>query len=297
MSVSGTLAMSRATRSVGWTALLAAALTAGLMVYGGWVRASGSGLGCPDWPLCKGTIVPELDRTTAIEYGHRLYAGVTMMATAAAAWLGFRQRRADPTTYRLLLAALGAILIQAVLGGVTVLTDLHGLAVVAHLAMAMAILAVLTAGALRSLLPNTTPGIGLGMASALLAGGAMVVLMGGVLVGTERSAGCPGLPLCDGRSSGITAALHALHRILGVVLLAALVAAAVRLRSRRKSRLSVSLMHAGILVMGGQMAVGVVSVALSLPEGLRVLHLALATMVWWLLAGTWSLAFGSRSPP
>ena len=67
------------------------------------------------------------------------------------------------------------------------------------------------------------------MASALLAGGAMVVLMGGVLVGTERSAGCPGLPLCDGRSSGITAALHALHRILGVVLLATLVAAAVPL--------------------------------------------------------------------
>ncbi len=297
MSAPATLGAGRATRRVGRSALLAAVLTAGLMAYGGWVRASGSGLGCPDWPLCEGGLLPELDRTTAIEYGHRLFAGVTMVATAAAAWLGFRQRRADPTTYRLLLAALAAILVQAILGGVTVLTELHGLAVVAHLAMAMATLAVLTVGALRVLVPNPTPGMGLSMASALLAGGALVVLMGAVLVGTERSAGCPGLPLCDGRSSGITAALHALHRILGVALLAAMVAVAVRLRSVRKSRLSASLIHAGILVMGGQMAVGVASVALSFPEGLGVLHLGLATMVWWLLVGSWSLASGSRSSP
>ena len=59
----------RAVRNAGRLALLAAVLTVGLIAYGSWVRVSGSGLGCPDWPLCEGGIVPELEGDTAIEFG------------------------------------------------------------------------------------------------------------------------------------------------------------------------------------------------------------------------------------
>ena len=104
------------TRTAGWCALAAAVLTVGLITYGGWVRASGSGLGCPDWPLCEGAVVPELERATAIEYGHRLFAAVTTLVVMAAAALAFRSRRADPTTFRLLVVAVAVIVAQAGLG-------------------------------------------------------------------------------------------------------------------------------------------------------------------------------------
>ena len=85
MVVQGTHAAN--VRRAGWLALVAAVLTLGLIAYGSWVRVSGSGLGCPDWPLCEGVLVPEIEGATAIEFGHRVYAGITMLLVA-----GFQPR-------------------------------------------------------------------------------------------------------------------------------------------------------------------------------------------------------------
>ena len=113
-------------------------LTIGLIAYGSWVRATGSGLGCPDWPLCEGVVVPELEGATAIEFGHRVYAGVTMLAVVVASWYAIRGRTSDRLTARLINGALVAILFQAVLGGITVLTELHGMVRLAHLTFSAA---------------------------------------------------------------------------------------------------------------------------------------------------------------
>ena len=107
-------------RRAGWLAFAAAVLTVGLVTYGAWVRVSGSGLGCPDWPLCDGAVVPKLEGETAVEFGHRVYAGVTMLTVGAAAWFAYRGRRADPTAALLVGGAFGAILFQAALGGATI---------------------------------------------------------------------------------------------------------------------------------------------------------------------------------
>ena len=295
MSALSAVRSESATRTVGWVALLAAAHTAGLITYGGWVRASGSGLGCPDWPLCGGSVVPGLEGATAIEYGHRLFAGATMLAVAAATFLSFRRRHADPTTYALLAAAMGAIVVQAGLGGVAVLTELHGAVVVAHLALAMATLAILTAAALGVLYPHLSRGPGMAVASGLLLACAVVLLAGSSLIGTGLSAGCPGVPLCDSRSSTLAAALHTLHRTMGVVLAVALVLSAVRMSARGARGLPVALNHGVALVLAGQVVVGLLNVWWNLPMGMRVLHLGLATLIWWGLAGGWALALKSRS--
>ena len=73
-----------------------AVVTYALVVLGGVVRVSGSGLGCPDWPLCHGRLLPPLNVHAIIEYSHRTTASLTsllVVLTALLAWLGWRHRR------------------------------------------------------------------------------------------------------------------------------------------------------------------------------------------------------------
>ena len=284
-----------ATRQAGWLALAAAVLTVGLITYGSWVRASGSGLGCPDWPLCEGSIVPTLEGDTAIEFGHRVYAGLTMLVTAAAAWLSWRSRRADPLLAKVLVGALGAILVQAVLGGITVLTDLHGDVRLAHLSVAMITLALLTGGAVRGLDVQGLPLPGVRIAAVFAAWGGIVVLVGGSIVGRSLSGACPGLPFCDDLSPVEAAWLHGTHRTLATLLLLALVGLGVWLTKKGAPPLAKALNHTAVLLIVLQIVVGVTAVANSLPEALRVLHVGIASLIWWALVTQWVLALKGRS--
>ena len=282
-------------RRAGWLALGAAVLTVGLITYGSWVRTSGSGLGCPDWPLCEGAIVPELQGATAIEFGHRLFAGVTMLTAAAAAWFAWRGRRSDAVAARLVMGAFAAILFQAGLGGATVLTELHGMVRLAHLTTAMATLGLLTAGAIRALGVPPTPSPSLRTATALLVGVAFVVLVGGAVLGAGVSGGCPGFPLCDERSTAGAAWLHGAHRVAGALLVVALVGSTLELRRLRGTRLAVGLNHAAATLVAVQIGIGIWAVTQDLPGSLRVLHLGVATVVWWAIVGQWALVKVARN--
>ena len=281
-------------RRAGWLALAASVMTVGLIAYGAWVRASGSGLGCPDWPLCNGDVVPALKGAAAIEFGHRVYAGVTTLTVGAAGWFAYRGRRTDPLTAKLTGAALLAILAQAALGAATVLTELDGSVRLAHLITAMITLGLLTAGAMQGLGIAGSAEPGVRIASAVLAAVAVVVLVGGGIVGSGVSAGCPGLPLCDERSAASAAWLHGTHRTVAVLLLAALVGIGVRMRRRRGTAFAVGLNHAAAVLVVLQIGVGVTAVIQTLPAWLRVAHLGLATLVWWSAVAQWALALRAR---
>ena len=277
-------------RRAGQWAFAAAVLTIGLITYGAWVRVSGAGLGCPDWPLCEGVIIPELEGATAIEFGHRVYAGVTMLATALAAWYAFRARAADPRTNRLLLWALAAIVAQAGLGGATVLTELHGMVRLAHLTFSLLTLALLTIGALQALgwTRGAIPGVR--RTRALLVATAFVVLVGGSIVGTNSSAGCPTLPLCDGSVGAENLTLHMLHRGAASALVLTFFFTAWQVWRKGGIGLAFNLSLAAGLVSSAQFAVGVTSMVIGLRPELRVLHLALATLLWWVVVIHFSLA-------
>src|SRR5581483_7292038 len=129
-------------------AALAAALAAwALVAVGGVVRVTESGLGCPDWPLCHGDVVPTEQRAPLIEYSHRATATIVtllVLATAAWAWRGHRARR------DLLVPALVAALLvplQAALGAIVVWLELPRWIVAVHFVIGMVFLAatVLTA--------------------------------------------------------------------------------------------------------------------------------------------------------
>src|SRR5437762_3452116 len=108
-----------------------------LIVVGVTVRATNSGLGCPEWPRCNGSFIPQWDKHTLIEYSHRLTATVTgliVLALAISAWRSYRRVPAVlyPATTALLLVVL-----QAGLGGATVLHELPPELVALHLGLAL----------------------------------------------------------------------------------------------------------------------------------------------------------------
>jgi heme A synthase len=134
-------APSRAFRRLAYAA---AGLTFLLIIVGGIVRISDSGLGCgPEgsgtegWPLCGGRVVPLIDANMIVEYTHRILAATVTVLIAALVVIAWRRYRSDRLLLRSSLAAFGLILFQAALGGLTVEKGLKEELVAAHLGVAM----------------------------------------------------------------------------------------------------------------------------------------------------------------
>ena len=178
-----------------------AVATYALVVLGGVVRVSGSGLGCPDWPLCHGRVLPPLDLHAIIEYSHRTAASLTstlVVLTAAVAWMAWRNRRdlVVPATL-----AVSLLAVQVVLGAITVRLELPPMIVLAHLATAMALLGAVCVTAVASLMPM--PAQPADAQSARRARGAaggtyLLILTGSLVVGSGASGACDAWPLCGG---------------------------------------------------------------------------------------------------
>lgn len=143
-------------RQLRWAAAIAVALTFALIVLGAAVRATGSGLSCPDWPTCYGHWVPLPSDVAALpglgysygqimlEWVHRLIAGVILgPLMLAIAFLCWRARREDPRLPWLGALLLLLLLVQAGLGGVTVLDSNSPWSVAVHLGTALLLLTTL----------------------------------------------------------------------------------------------------------------------------------------------------------
>ncbi len=113
-------------------AIAAVAALMFIVPSGGLVRLTGSGLGCPDWPGCHGSIVPPMQGHTIIEYSNRVASAVVV---ALSILLYLTARRVIGSTRTLRRASLTAALAsigQAPLGGLTVVFDLHPVLVACH---------------------------------------------------------------------------------------------------------------------------------------------------------------------
>ena len=176
-------------RPLAWATLIS---NIGLVVTGGAVRLTGSGLGCPTWPRCTDkSFRPhgELDLHQAIEFGNRMLTFVLVAIAVATFVVAWRTGRRDLRSMALVVA-LG-IPAQAVIGGITVLTDLNPWVVSFHLLCSLAIIGV----AVRLLLsvdtplPGATRGPVVTLAWAVFGSAWAVLYFGTVVTGSGPHAG------------------------------------------------------------------------------------------------------------
>ena len=126
-----------------------AAVTFVLLLVGGLVHGTGSSLACPDWPTCHGTFFPRMDHGVEFEHSHRLVAALAATMTFVQSALLWRDRRYK-SLRPLVIAAPAMVLVQAVLGGITVLLRLPKAVTLAHLTLSMCFFSVLVFLAIRT---------------------------------------------------------------------------------------------------------------------------------------------------
>ncbi len=274
------------------------------MVLGGVVRLTDSGLGCPDWPLCHGQIIPPADKATLIEYSHRLLAtvvGILAVATTVVVWLKWRR-----VLWMSVPAAVGVVLLvgQGLLGGFTVLRELPGELVLAHLATAEALIAcyvIVALASLRNPLSAFVPGAAWGDRIVLAVLGAALLnyglLLSGSYVTVSGAATACGesWPLCNGLPHGLYPSIHMGHRL--VALLAGLAIAGTALAAWKRRLGSPMLGYGAALTAGAfliQTFMGAAILWSSFPLSLRLTHLAIATLVW---VGLVVMAYGALTVP
>jgi heme A synthase len=271
-----------------------AACTYALIVFGGIVRITGSGMGCgDDWPLCNGQLIPPFDFETLIEYGHRLAAALVGFLVLGVAAYALRHRRSVALAGRgivgLASAAAVLLIVQVLVGAITVRLELPASTVVLHLALASTLLAILLITGLRAA-SDTRAVAGpqatvtyprWALASAALA--FIALLFGGLVANTGASPLCQGFPLCNGQifpEGGGLVHVHWTHRLLGYALLVVVAIATARTRGQGASRqASIAALLATALVVA-QIAVAAAMVLLNLSPVYRALHLAVGAALW-----------------
>jgi heme A synthase len=271
-------------------AWLAAACTYLLIILGAIVRITGSGLGCGEhWPLCNGRLLPPLDLPTLIEYGHRLAsAAVSVLVGALAAYAWSLRHRPPPPSTTLhrpgvgAYVALGLLIVQVLLGAVTVKLQLPPWTVILHLGTAMLLLATLIVVAKRATLTSGSPAIAnlpsdppsrVGLTTLALA--FVTVLFGALTANLGAASACLGFPLCNGQvmpAGNYLQHVHWTHRLLAYALAGCVVWWALRTKQRDAWYV--------VALVALQITVAAAMVLWALPRALQATHVAVGAAVW-----------------
>jgi protoheme IX farnesyltransferase len=276
-------------------AALSLATALGLVTIGVIVRATDSGLGCPDWPFCYGQVLPPVgDFKAWIEWVHRTVAAVIGFEILGLAVLAVRDHRTRASILWPTLAAVVLVGFQAWLGRETVRLGNTGDSVTAHLASAMALVGLLVFLTVRAGFPAHLPARGTSQRFTLLAAFAAaatfaLLLFGSQVTATDSALVFPDWPLMGGTLvppvTDVTGA-HVLHRwvaaVVGLIVLAVAVAA---WRTQRDRRTLVRLAVGAVVLFGVQVVIGGAQVLTRMAEWTQTLHLALGATTWATMAG------------
>lgn len=258
-------------------------LTFLLILLGGTVHNTGSSLACPDWPLCYGQVMPEMKGQIAIEHSHRLLASAVGLLTIGLTVILWKKNGLRVWG----LAALGLVIFQGLLGGVTVLFKLPPLVSIAHLGASMLFFSCLIVIALT--LPSPACGRGgttrrwwvRALLVTTLAFVYLQILLGAAVRHTGSGLVCPEIPFCHGMlwpTGSWMTQLHMSHRILGIIV-TLMSAGCLFFFWNRSSRTVRTLLTTSLILVLIQIGLGILTIFTLIGPLAVTAHLAVATLL------------------
>jgi heme A synthase len=280
-----------------------------VILWGAYVRATGSGAGCGShWPLCNGAVIPRsASAETLVEYSHRLTSGLALLAVVA---LFVWTRRIFPPGHAARHSAAASvvlIIVEAAIGAGLVLFQLvadnasmaRAMFMAVHLVNTFLLLGTLTltAQAASGGILRVTARPSIVLAVFAIAFGLLIVGMSGAVAALGDTL-YPARSLAEGMAADLSPASHALirlrvlHPALAIAMAVTLIGSARRLPSLQTDLRGRRAAHVVVIIAAVQLAVGFANVLLLAPVWLQMVHLLLADLLWiaFVLAGASVLA-------
>ncbi|WP_208590595.1 COX15/CtaA family protein [Gracilibacillus suaedae] len=259
--------------------LVVIVLTYLLIVFGGYVASSESGMGCgPEWPLCNGAVIPELQGDTLIEFAHRVI-GLVLFLLFSQIVLHIYKKKRYHHLKTITLNSYLLLLFQILAGAVVVILDLPALVVTLHLVLAM-----IFSGLLIYLYHHTNGTFLKGKKTIhlpiLLLALLSTIGLGAYVKHTSIGLACSWLD-CHGTfmPNSLVEWIQTIHRVFALISFVYLIFVAFIYRNR-------SILIA-ILLFVIQMAAGIITILTQIDMLWGVLHLALATAVYYFVLDAW----------
>ncbi|HWH26075.1 MAG TPA: COX15/CtaA family protein [Pseudolysinimonas sp.] len=277
------------TRGLRWATQAALIMSVLIVLGGGIVRVTGSGLGCPTWPTCDGTsvIVPIPDSIhLLIEQTNRMFTGLLVIAVGWAIVAARLQRPRDRMLTRLAWSQFWLVVANAVAGGITVLAGLNPWVVALHFVMAVALLATATLTWHKARSTSTVAAApapaGRRLAWALTATTLLLVVVGTIVSGSGPHSGDSSkVPRMSVGGQLINWHLVVwVHASLAIVVIVLAVILLLVLRRQQGTAVGQRRTVFFLAILLGQGLIGGVQSLIGLPELLVALHLLGAALVW-----------------
>lgn len=274
----------RALRVFVWASVISQIL---IVVTGGAVRLTASGLGCPDWPTCDGENIvttPEMGIHGVIEFSNRLLTFVLLVIAVGTLVLA-RKLQDERKLFGPAVALIAGIFVQAVIGGVSVWFKLNPWIVGLHFVVSAVMIAIAAILMWRTYSPNISVSNAQERRLANLVLSLVVVteLVGVLVTGSGPHAGDIDTPR-NGLDSEL---LQHIHSYPAYASLLALIALLVLVRRRDVDGYASRLVFWTLATLTGQAFIGVLQARLGLPAELVALHLLLASAIIALVTLTW----------
>lgn len=272
--------------------------TIGVIMFGAWVRVTGSGAGCGrSWPTCHGSAIPRPDAIeTIIEFTHRLTSGVSLVLVLMMVWLAVRWFPKGHLAIKWAKLSLLFMILEALLGAGLVLFELvvdndsifRAFSMTAHLVNTSILMACMVCAAYWGGIHNPTPGrIVPALRTGMILG--MFALLATSMTGAITALGDTLYPAESSRhaiSSGLQATSHFLVRLrllhpviaLGAGALVAIISAGAGIRAERVSTRRWAYSVTALVI--AQVTFGFINIALSAPAWMQLVHLGMATTLW-----------------